>query len=92
MERLFGRECLAQQVGELVSAKVYETSTLDTWSIFGGVGTTEIDKLFVYALDAYCKYDDEEEVLICRTPGEFWAEAGKGPLGRTTGRRGGPAG
>src|SRR6202043_3072127 len=82
MQQVFGHERLAQQIGELVAAKVYKGSTSDYLSLFGEVGTTEIEKLFLYALDAFCEYDscEGEPVLIFRRPGEFKAEAEKEPF------------
>jgi hypothetical protein len=45
MDRLFGHERLAQQVGEMVAAKVYDRSSSDYRSaLLGGFGTTEIGR------------------------------------------------
>src|SRR5882672_6921550 len=78
MPQEFGHERLAQQVGEMVAAKVYEGSTSDYKSaLFTEVGTTEIEKLFIYALDAYCKYDGDEDIIVCREPGVFAKEVGE---------------
>lgn len=80
MQHVFGHERLAQQVGEMVAANVYKGSTSDYMSALGReVGTTEIEKLFIYALDAYCKYDDNEDVIVCREPGTFAKEVGTEP-------------
>jgi very-short-patch-repair endonuclease len=80
MQQAFGHERLAQQVGEMVATNVYKGSTSDYLSaLFSEVGTTEIEKLFIYALDAYCKYDDDGDVIVCRERGDFFEEAGKEP-------------
>jgi very-short-patch-repair endonuclease len=83
MERVFGHERLAQQVGEMVAAQVYKGSTSDYRSaLFGEAGTTEIEKLFLYALDAYCEYHicEREPILIYKQPGEFAIDAAKEPF------------
>jgi very-short-patch-repair endonuclease len=81
MQQVFGHERLAQQAGELVSAKVYDRSTSDYRSaLFGEFGTTEIEKLFLYALEAFCEYDEEAQVLLYPRPGEFAIDAEKEPF------------
>lgn len=81
MDRLFGHERLAQQVGEMVAAKIYGRSSSDYRSaLLGGFGTTVIEKVFLYALEAFCEYDYEEDVLFYRQPGEFVADASKEPF------------
>jgi len=83
MERVFGHERLAQQVGEMVAAQVYRGSTSDYRGALGGkVGTTPIENLFLYALDAYCEYHscEREPVLIYRDRGELAADIAKEPF------------
>ena len=71
MVRLFGHERLAQQIGEAVSAKVYQGSTSDYKGALFAQVATPIENLFIYALDAYCEYENDEDVLLCRNAGEF---------------------
>lgn len=81
MAKVFGIDRLAQQVGEHVAAEVHHRVTTD-WRAANGyttVGTTPIEKLFFYALEARVEFcegwvSQPPLVLLCQRPGEF-AEA-----------------
>lgn len=81
MKHLLGHERLAQQVGEMVAAKVYDRSSSDYRSaLFGEFGKTQIEKLFLYALEAFCEYDYEEDVLFSSSPENSLQMQARSPL------------
>ena len=58
MQRLFGPERLAEQIGNRVAERIYRWSTRDYAKLGPQPGTTPIERLFFHSLETYAEYGD----------------------------------